>query len=366
MNIQRTAGNCAIAVITEYTTRRQVNNLEAHVRQYVLKGNARAEYSKYNQSLIDNHEKQPYRKTIWGHLKTGLKYDKSKLEQNDFWAGRVYNPKSSKSTTYAESLIIAVPYKVHPDDLDSFLKSDEYRYFDDILKFLKSDVLKDAIILDAEIHNNEIYVPETITLEDGTVKLLSESERWAHSYCKPHMHLVYVPTVKVKDKTGIEFLKLSRSDMWRSKSGRFSTSYTEFNDRKYEAVDKNYGMVRGTVYAELPEESQPIRKTLKKWQEDTAQEKAQKLIQQQKEANQQAIIALENEAAQIMQDKELINDIENIDNIKKENEFLKDTLNIIRELIQPLKQKYPKIFDQISKIINQVLGVHEQNNNIEF
>ena len=54
------------------------------------------------------------------------------------------------------------------------------------------------------------------------------------------------------------------------------------------------------------------------------------------------------------------------DNLKKENEFLKDTLNIIRELIQPLKQKYPKIFNQISKIINQVLGGLEHNNGFEL
>lgn len=355
MNIQRTAGNCAIAVITEYTTRRQVNNLEAHVRQYVLKGNARAEYSKYNQSLIDNHEKQPYRKTIWGHLKTGLKYDKSKLEQNDFWAGRVYNPASGKSTSYAESLIVAPPYKISIDDLDLFLKSDEYKYFEDMLKFLKSDVLKDAIILDAEIHNNEIYVPETITLEDGTVKLLSESERWAHAYCKPHLHLVYIPTVKVKDKTGIEFLKLSRSDMWRSKSGRFSTSYTEFNDRKYEAVDKNYGMVRGTVYAELPEESQPVRKALKKWQEDTAQEKAQKLIQQQKEKNRKAIEELEKEAEKILSDKQILYEIKRTEELRNENRLYRQALVLISNIIQPIKKIFPQVYEQINKLISQII-----------
>lgn len=363
MNIERTAGNCAIAVITEYITRRQVNNCEAHVRQFVLKGNAKAEYSQYNRSLITSDEQQPYRKAIWEHLKTGLKFDKEKLKAGDFWAGRVYNPASGKSTTYAESMIIAPPFKIHPDELASFLKSEEYKYFEDMLKFLKDDVLKDAIILGAELHNNEIYVPETITLEDGTEYLLPENERWAHAYCKPHCHIVYIPTVKATDKNGVEYLKLSRGDMWRSKSGRFSTSYTEFNDRKYEAVDKHYGMVRGTVYDELPEESQPVRKALKKWQEDTAHEKTQKLIQQQQEANQKAIQKLNDEAEQILKDSKLINDF---DNIKKENEFLKDTLNIIRELIQPLKLKYPKIFNQISKIINQVLGVHEQNNNIEF
>lgn len=376
----RRTSNTAVVVVEEKTTRTAINNFEAHIKQVVLSGNAMEEYQRYNYSFPTDFDNQRFRAVINEHLKKGTKYDKSKLSKTDFWVGRTYKRGSGKSTTYVESMTICPPFKVHPDQLDLFLKSNENYYFTDIVEFLKNDEkFKDCLFLDFEVHLNEVYIPESITLEDGTEKMLSEDERWDYAYIKPHMHIAYIPTVKAYDeKTGSEYLKLSRKDLWHSDKG-FSHSYSEFIDRKYAAVDKEYGLERGQLYEEMPEEEKPVHMGLEEWKRKNDQARIDRLIHQQEQENQKAIQRLNDEVAEINKQQsinedvaeslekgfqEMISDmVDDFDSdfqkvdyvfLKAEKKMLLQALELISKIIMPLSQKYKGIFDRINQVINGV------------
>lgn len=380
--------NVSVTVTEEKTSRTSVNNLQTHIRQIILTGNAKEEFKKYNYEFPTEYSGENYRNIVWKNLKTGIKFDKSSLKEGEFWVGRTYKKKSGKTTTYVESMTIAPPWKVHPDDIEMFLQSFENTYFEAIERFLVTDEqFRDCIFLDFQVHLNEVYVPESITLEDGSEYMLPEEERWAYAYIKPHMHVSYIPTVKTTDKNGTEFLKLSRSDLWKSKSGKFNQSYREFNDKKYEAVDKEYGLERGVIYDTLPPEERPVRKRLEQWQKDMDINRAEKLIQQQQKEIDKTVADMEAQAKQILQDKNIINeakeqlaedmkdylmDMVDENNInyqeldavlnKQERSLLIRVLDRILCIIEPVAKELPYIFGQITELIIDVKKRLEVNN----
>ena len=355
----------SIIKISDFCSRADVNRCEAHVKQYVMKNNANPLYKKYNYSLPTKFDGMHFRDVIWNNLRTGIKYPKETLKGDEFHVARVHKKgASNRHTTFLQSIIVCPPIKIYLSQIDDFINGNgkQIKFFEDFKRFLENDeAFKDCMFLSYDIHLDEVYRPQSITLDDGTEKLLlTEEERDVYSYIKPHMHVQLIPTVSAIDsKTGTTYKKLSKSDVWKAKNGSaYNTSFTSFLDRVYEAVNRHYGFERGEV--STPDKDVDINLSLREWQQQNDQDRINRLIQQQKQENINAINELEEQANQIA---ELINDIENIDTIKKENNFLKNTLAIIRQLIQPLKDKYPKVFEQIDIILNQVLGEYEQNNN---
>ena len=154
--------NIVVVVNDEKTNRASVNNLEAHNRQYVLNNNAREEYKKYNYSIPTDCDSKRYRDVIWNNLKTGIKYDKSSLKDGEFWAGRVYKNGSGKTTTYCESMIFCPPYKIHPDEIEDFINSDENKYFYDIADFIKTIFFIYSIISIVIKFTITITIPSTL------------------------------------------------------------------------------------------------------------------------------------------------------------------------------------------------------------
>lgn len=375
-SFERTS-NVSVVVIQEHISRSEVNYVEAHNKRYVLKNNARPELQKYNFSYDVGFDGKRYRDIIWKNLKTGIKYDKSTLKDGEFYAPRVYKKKGGKkTTTYLETMTFCPPFKIRKDQIEDFIHSPEYKYFDEALKFVKSDVYEDAIITGAYIHLDEWYRPETITMPDGTERVLEESERDDYAYIKPHMHVDVITTKRCTDKNGIEFLKLSRGDVWKAESGRYNSSYKEFNDRRFEKLDKQFGFERGEIYEDKEPEEHPIVKSLEQWQKDTDQAKIQKLIQQEQKKNIQQVEQIEAQAKQILSDKEDLDEAkdrieEDIQDYVEElldmgmtqkefdtviNKSKKDilimALDMIGKIIQPLKDRFPKMFLDIMAVLD--------------
>lgn len=369
--------NVSVVVIQEHISRSEVNYVEAHNKRYVLKNNARPELQKYNFSYDVGFDGKRYRDIIWKNLKTGIKYDKSTLKDGEFYAPRVYKKKGGKkTTTYLETMTFCPPYKIRKDQIEDFIHSPEYKYFDEALKFIKSDVYEDAIITGAYIHLDEWYRPETITMPDGTERVLEESERDDYAYIKPHMHVDVITTKRCTDKSGIEFLKLSRGDVWKAESGRYNSSYKEFNDRRFEKLDKQFGFDRGEIYEDKEPEERPIVKSLEQWQKDTDQDKVQKLIQQEQKRNIQQVEHIEAEAKQILSDKEDLDEAkerieEDIQDYveellddgmtqkdfdavinKSKRDVLIMALETIGKIIQPLKYKFPNLYVDIMAVLD--------------
>lgn len=373
--------NVAIVVVEEKTTKTAINNFEAHIKQVVLSGNAMEEYKKYNYSFPTDFRGEKYRRVIDTHLKKGTKFDKSLLGDADFWVGRTYKKSSGKTTTFIESMTIAPPFKIHPDQIDAFMESIENGYFSEMVDFLKNDEhFKDCLFLDFIVHMDEVYIPETITLPDGTEKMLEEEERWKYAYIKPHMHISYIPTVRVyDDKTGVDYLKLSRKDVWHSDKG-FNHSYSEFIDRKYQAVDMHYGFDRGEVYEQMPEEEKPVHLGLEEWKHKNDQARIDRLISQQKNENKKMMALVMEQAEQIegqrqinenvamamtegleamMDDafEDMGGEVSKIDYLllKGERKMFADVFQTIRKWLEPYKTSDNIILKRICKLIDEVL-----------
>lgn len=368
--------NVSVVVIQEHISRTEVNNVEAHNRRHILKRNARPELQKYNYSYDVGCNGKRYRDIIWNNLKTGIKYDKSSLKEGEFYAPRVYKKKGGKkTTTYLETMTFCPPFKLRIDQLEEFLQSPEYKYFDEALEFIKKDVYADAIITGAYIHLDEWYRPESITMPDGTERLLEEGERDKYAYIKPHMHVDVITTKKCKDKDGTEFLKLSRGDVWKSESGRYNSSYKEFNDRRYEKLDKRFGFDRGEIYEDKEPEEHPIVKSLEQWQKDTDQERIQRLIEQAQKDNEQQLEQIEAKAREVLLAKsdvdeakdrieedihdyieELVDDgmtKKDFDAVvnKSKRDILIMALDAIGKIIEPLKYKFPQVYSDIKMVL---------------
>ena len=385
-DIFRRTGNSCVVVMKERTSRREINNAEAHTKQKVLTGNARQELKKYNYSLPTEFSGMKYRDVIFSKLHTGTKFDKSQLPEDEFWCGRTYKKKSGKTTCYMETMTVCPPWKIHPSEIETFLASNANEYFADFKRFLEQDErFKDVIFLDFQVHMNECYYPETRELPDGTIELIPEAEREQYCYIKPHMDISYIPTVRDTDKkTGIEYLKLSRKDLWHSDNG-FSKSYSEFLDRKM-ALDKEYEFERGNVYQDMPEDEQPVRMTLQEWQKASDSKNAQQLIKQEKEKIvaetqqiQEAKEKVQFEKEELDEAKERIEsdmkdyidelskcgwDNHTFDSVanKSKNDILAMALMAIERIIKPLQKKFPEVFTDIMAVI---VGTREKLKSIE-
>lgn len=385
-DIFRRTGNSCVVVMKERTSKREINNAEAHTKQKVLTGNARQELKKYNYSLPTEFSEMKYKDVIFSKLHTGIKFDKSQLAEDEFWCGRTYKKKSGKTTCYMETMTVCPPWKIHPSEIETFLASNANEYFADFKRFLEQDErFKDVIFLDFQVHMNECYYPETRELPDGTIELIPEAEREQYCYIKPHMDISYIPTVRDMDKkTGIEYLKLSRKDLWHSDNG-FSKSYSEFLDRKM-ALDKEYEFERGTVYQDMPEDEQPVRMTLQEWQKASDSKNAQQLIKQEKEIIvaetqqiQEAKEKVQFEKEELDEARERIeSDMEDyIDELSKcgwennafdsvanksKNDILTMALVAIERIIKPLQKKFPEVFTDIMAVI---VGTREKLKSIE-
>lgn len=369
-DIFKRTGNSCIVVMKERVSKTEVNNAEGHTKQFVLTGNAREDLNKYNYSLPTKYSGKKYREVIWGKLHSGTKFDKTKLdmEQDEFWVGRTYKKRSGKTTTYMETMTVCPPWKIHPSEIEVFLASNANEYFADFKRFLEQDEhFKDVIILDCQVHMNECYYPETRILPDGTIELIPEEEREKYCYIKPHMDVSYIPVVRdVDKKTGVEYLKLSRKDLWHSEQG-FKKSYSEFLDRKM-VLDKEYEFERGNIYQDMPEEAQPVRMTLEEWQKESDYKNAQQLIKQESEK-------IEAEAQKVLSEKEELDEAKErieadmqgyideldkcgwdnvtFDNVtnKSKTDILVMALMAIESIIKPLQKKFPDVFKDIMAVI---------------
>lgn len=170
---------------------------------------------------------------------------------------------------------------------------------------------------------------------------------------------------KSRDKDGLEFLKLSRGDVWKAESGRYNSSYGEFNDRRFEKLDKRYGFERGEIYEDKEPEEHSIVKTLEQWQKDTDQERIQRLINQAQKDNERQLEQIEAEAREVLRAKSDVNEAKDrieediqdyIDEImddgmtkkdfdavvnKSKRDILIMELDTIGKIIEPLKYKFP-------------------------
>ena len=377
-NFKQTS-NVSITITKEYTSRTSVNNEEAHTKQIVMTGNAREEYKKYNYEFKTNYSNKKYRDVIWKNLRTGTKFDKGTLKDDEFWVGRVYKTKNTgKTTTYLESMTFAPPWRIHPDEIEQFINSPENMYFEDIRNFLLTDKqFSGCMFLKFQVHMNEVYIPESITLEDGTERKLEEDERWAYAYIKPHMTVDYIPTVIEKDNEGRSFKQLSRTKLWKSKEGTYNQSYAEFNTRKYEAVDRFYGLERGELYKDKKPEERPIKRSLEEYQKTTDEQRIKKLIEQQKQQNAKTVEILEKEAEQIINkkdlvkeaQKELLNDmylfaqnIESEENTKinaimleEEKNIFIDMIKNLFSIIKPIEVIAPTLYTKIKNILHETM-----------
>jgi hypothetical protein len=152
-DIFKRTGNSCVVVMKERTSRREINNAEAHTKQRVLTGNARQALKKYNYSLPTEYSDMKYRDVIFSKLHTGTKFDKSQLAEGEFWCGRTYKKKSGKTTCYMETMTVCPPWKIHPSEIETFLASNANEYFADFKRFLEQDErFKDVIFLD--FHND--------------------------------------------------------------------------------------------------------------------------------------------------------------------------------------------------------------------
>ena len=368
--------NVSVVVIQEHISRSEVNNVEAHNRRYLLKNNARPELQKYNYSFDVGMDGKRYRKIIWDNLKTGIKYDKSTLKEGEFYAPRVYKKKGGKkTTTFLETMTFCPPFKIRKDQIEDFINSQEYKYFEDALEFVKGDVYSDSIVLGAYIHLDEWYRPESITMPNGTERILEEWERDDYAYIKPHMHVDVITTKRCRDKDGLEFLKLSRGDVWKAESGRYNSSYREFNDRRFEKLDKRYGFERGEIYEDKEPEEHPIVKNLEQWQKDTDQERIQRLIKQAQKDNERQLEQVEAEARDVLLAKSDVDEAKDrieediqdyIDELvesgmtrkdfdavinKSKRDILIMALDTIGKIVEPLKYKLPRIYSDIKMVL---------------
>lgn len=357
----------SIIKISDFCSRADVNRCEAHVKQYVMKNNANPLYKKYNYSLPTKFDGMHFRDVIWNNLRTGIKYPKETLKGDEFHVARVHKKgASNRHTTFMQSIIVAPSsFKIHPSQIEEFINGEQIKYFEDFKKFLEADdAFKDCMFLSYDIHLDEVYRPVSITLADGTEKqLLTEKERDFYSYIKPHMHVQLVPTVSVIDsKTGTTYKKLSKSDVWKAKDGAYNTSFTSFLDRVYESVNKRYGFARGEISTHDNDKDVNINLSLREWQQQNDQDRINRLIQQQKQENINAINELEQQANQILKNKETIDNYLIADKIKEENTYIKKALCIILELLKPVKTLIPDTFSKIEAIIqNYIINPNEKN-----
>lgn len=371
----------AIVSVRQITSLREVDNVEFHNKQIVLKRNAREEYSKYNFSLPTKYSKVRYSSFIKKRIKTGTKYDKSQLAEDEFWVGRTYKKGSGKSTCYMESMVFAPPFKIKPEELDDFMHSEEVTIFQDFYDYLKtSERFKDCIILGFDVHCNEIYYPQTTTDEDGKEVLLTEEQSKALAYCKPHAHISMIPLVRSTDKDGNSFLKLSRGDVWKSKKGKFTESYSEELDEMFEAVFRKYGLERGEIRKDMPEDERPVEKLLEDWQRETDIKTYEKLAQQEEQELEEKKKALEaarvihNQKVELLQERkediadQITNDVaewgavfesdyDKVDRevLKNENIALVKALNIVDKVLASLESFFPSRISYARGVIKEVL-----------
>ena len=375
-NFDRTS-NTAIVAIRQINSPHEADNVQAHVKQKVLKQNARKEYQKYNISFDTGYSGKRYSRTLKDKLKTGTKYDKSTLADDEFWVGRTYKKGSGKTTCYIESMVFAPPFKIKPEELDSFMESEEATIFEAFKDYLlHSDRFADCRFLNMELHCNEIYYPQTMTDEAGKEIILTEEQSKEMRYCKPHLHVTYIPLVKSKTKSGEDYFKLSRGDLWKAKNGRFTESYTEELDEMYEKVFKLYGLERGEIRKDMPETDRPVEKLLEDWQRETDIKNFEKIAEQQvqeledKRRTLAEDIEEHNQVVEHLQeckealDERIIQDVAiwgndtkrnydmvEMDLIKSQNDFLRKVLSTIEKVLTPLAKVFPNKLGGVIDII---------------
>lgn len=243
-----------VNVMSEYKSLRAATNEAYHIRQEgKAVGNRDDNFKKENVNILQMMGREPvknYKKYFKEHMHLGYNAYQEDLKEDDF-----VMPRDGKDITKIEGLIVCIPEKISLKELTdgTYNKKDLLFFCSDYIEgFLEQDEkFKNCKILDAVLHMNEVYYPVFEETEDGKLRKLSEEERKEQAYVKPHMHIDYIPLVKA-EKKGIEYLKLSRKDLWKSKS-KYYNSYREFNDRCHKAVGDQYGYERGTKWEDFGE-----------------------------------------------------------------------------------------------------------------
>lgn len=163
----------------------------------------------------------------------------------------------------------------------------------------------------------------------------------------PHMHLVFLPVIKTKDKNKNLINKLACSMFWKGKN-----SYRDLQDNFYNYMtSKNFNLERGQ-----PSETKHI--SIEELKTITNYEKIKQ------EINSDRLKELKTDSLEIAvnQNKKLINychKLENyyisssnilneIDNLKTENKFLKNKISILEANIKIIINRISKLFN-ISK-----------------
>lgn len=243
-----------VNVMNEYKSLTAASNEAYHIRQEgKAVGNRDDNFKKENINILQMMGREPvenYKKYFKEHMHLGYNAYKEELKENDF-----VMPRDGKDITKIEGLIVCMPEKISLKELTdrSFDKKELLLFCTDYIeRFLEEDEkFKNCKVLNAILHMNEVYYPVFEETEDGRIRKLSEEERREQAYVKPHMHIDYIPLVKA-EKKGKEYLKLSRKELWKSKS-KYYNSYREFNDRCHEAVGKQYGYERGSKWEDFGE-----------------------------------------------------------------------------------------------------------------
>lgn len=186
----------------EKYTKEQMNQLSPHNERFKKKySNKNIDLSKTSQNY---HLKKPIENTYYKEYKRLVK-------QNNLYQGQIHS-----NSIYACEMILT-------SDVSFFNKIGEKetkRYFQECYNFIANyQGLGKENILTAVIHMDE------------------ES---------PHMHLVYIPVVKVKGKDGNDIKKISAREFWKGK-----TSYKKLQDEFYKyIIAKGFNLERGKENSE--------------------------------------------------------------------------------------------------------------------
>lgn len=254
-----------INVMERYCTKSSIKNVEVHNKQISkVTGNRDDDLKKYNVNileLIGMETIDNYWKYINEHSHIGYDAHKNELQEGDFVI-----PRSLNSTRRLESIIVCPPTKILLSEIDKYNMGDLICFAGDYVSefLLKDKKTKDIKILSVMLHCNEVYYPkweeteELLPNGEHKIRRLTKEESKVKAYIKPHFHIDYIPLTEC-EKDGIKYLKLCSNDIWKAEKGKYYNSYSEFNDRCYDVIGKEYGYERGTQWEEWNERIQKKR-----------------------------------------------------------------------------------------------------------
>lgn len=274
----------------------QINSVQSeqsrmHKNNNYKNKNIDENFKKYNISILDNTEgltyNQYFNKYCVRRLGGKTKAEVAEgLKDKEFYLDKLYKGKGGgKATTCVEAMVVSFNKRIPAtkEAIEAFQNDEENKQLiDDTVKYITEESnLKDCRFLNIDVHYDEVYRPweRKEPSEDFPEGELIKGEPMV----SVHMHISYIPLVKekIKDKD-IEFEALNRGEIWKSKTKNYRQSYSQFNDRIFEAVEEKHGYVRGELYEESIEDRKDD--TIQNWKlkHDREMEEEYKLQQEKK------------------------------------------------------------------------------------